>query len=312
MTFADDAAAQAAFEANKSKDPLNDVAPTLLRADHIKEYAEKAGLIFPFDKTRLKTASYGLPLEGLCVWWDEKNKKHEVVVTADDAAVKGLWSGVRRVRDIEIPSNSIVFVTLGPMIRLPDYIAARFNLRIVNVYRGFLAGTGPLVDPGFADRLTFPIHNLTDAAYTLSAGGDTAVWIEFTKISRRNADDTALPAPYSDNEHRYRSRGLGQLLNDANQGRPIRSSIPDTVEQARKALKLWYGVTISGAAVFALALATAMWQVLGFMAQNNSLTTTVVQTQEARIDQQQATIKEQQQRIEQLRRDLAALRRRVK
>jgi deoxycytidine triphosphate deaminase len=308
MAFADDAAAKAAYESHKLKDPFTDIAPALLRADHIKEYAETAALIFPFDEKRLKTASYGLPLDGLCIWWDEKNTKHQVVVTVDDTAVAGMWQGVNRVRELEIPSNSIVFVTLAPMIRLPDYIAARFNLRIVHVYRGFLAGTGPLVDPGFEDRLTFPVHNLTDASYTLSPGDETVAWIEFTKISRRSDADTAMPAPYSDKQHRYRSRGLNQLLVDSNQGRPIRSSIPDAVEEARKALALWRGLTIAGVAAFVLAVAGAMWQVFGFMAQNNGLAVTVVQTQQ----QQQATINEQKQRIDQLRNDVAALRKRLK
>lgn len=315
MAFTDDAAAKAAYELYKTKDPFVNIAPTLLRADHIKEYAQTTGLIFPFDEAKLKNASYGLPLDGFCVWWDGKGKRREVVVTADDAAPKGLWAGVARARNIEVPSNSIVFVTLGSMIRLPDYIAARFNLRILQVYRGFLVGTGPLVDPGFEDRLTFPIHNLTDATYTLSADGDTLVWVEFTKISRRGDDDTAMPAPYNERQRRYRARGLGQLLNDANQGRPICSSIPESVEQARKALQLWRRLTYAGLVAFVLAVAGVLWQVFGLVEQNNSLAAAVVQeqqTQQSRIDQQQTTIREQQQRIDQLGRDVGSLRNRVK
>ena len=47
------------------------------------------------------------------------------------------------------PENSITFVQIESKIRLPNYIALRFNLRIQHVHRGLLLGTGPLVDPGF-------------------------------------------------------------------------------------------------------------------------------------------------------------------
>lgn len=61
-------------------------------------------------------------------------------------------------------------------------MAARFNLHIRYVHKGILLGTGPLVDPGFSGSLLIPLHNLTDNDYFVS-GGDSIVWIEFTKLS---------------------------------------------------------------------------------------------------------------------------------
>lgn len=81
--------------------------------------------------------------------------------------------------------NSIAFVTLEPMFRIPDYLALRFNLKIVHVYKGLLLGTGPLVDPGFVGRLSIPLHNLTANTYTFHAG-DGIIQMEFTKLSRND------------------------------------------------------------------------------------------------------------------------------
>jgi hypothetical protein len=68
------------------------------------------------------------------------------------------------------------------MFRVPSYIAIRFNLKITNVYRGILLGTGPIIDPGFVGRLSLPLHNLTLNQYEFT-GGEGLIWMEFTKIS---------------------------------------------------------------------------------------------------------------------------------
>ena len=81
-----------------------------------------------------------------------------------------------------LPPNSITFVSIEPMLRLPEYIALRFNLKIRHVHKGLLLGTGPLVDPGFCGRLFIPLHNLTTNSYSFK-GGDGLIWFEFTKIS---------------------------------------------------------------------------------------------------------------------------------
>ena len=64
---------------------------------------------------------------------------------------------------------------------MPAYIAGRFNLLIREVYRGLLVGTSPLVDPGFEEYLSVPIHNFTDNIYLFKAG-ESAVYFEFTKL----------------------------------------------------------------------------------------------------------------------------------
>ncbi len=84
-----------------------------------------------------------------------------------------------------LKANSIAFVTVEPVFRLPDYIALRFNLKISHIYKGILLGTGPLIDPGYEGMLSIPLHNLTRNDYTFK-GGDGLIWMEFTKLSRNN------------------------------------------------------------------------------------------------------------------------------
>ncbi len=214
------------YDDYRSKDPFPEIKPALLNSADIYDYVAATGMIHPFHPKNLKPASYGIPLLGKCVWWDGKGKKQ-----------------VKRIRPgefLKLEQNSIGFVTLEPMLRLPDYIAARFNLRITHIYGGVLLGTGPLVDPGFWGRLSLPLHNLTTNDYTLR-GGERLVWMEFTKLSdhekwsgepvggrqRRGRYEEFPPEKTDFDVERY--------LYKAAQGRPIRSSIPDAIANAEQA-----------------------------------------------------------------------------
>jgi deoxycytidine triphosphate deaminase len=165
-----EAEARARFQRWRHVDPYAQIDPALLNSADIADYAAATGMIHPFDPQKLKPASYAFALGGKVLWWDNKTREHSVVtLTPDD--------------EFELQPNSIAFVTLEPLIQLPDYIALRFNLRIRNVYRGLLLGTGPLVDPGWEGQLSFPLHNLTTNPYRFR-GGEDVIWVEFTKLSR--------------------------------------------------------------------------------------------------------------------------------
>jgi len=84
---------------------------------------------------------------------------------------------------VKLPKNSISYLWTEEQLLLPEYIAARFNLRIRDVHKGILLGTGPLIDPGFGGRILIPLHNLTDNDYELK-GGEGIIWVEFTKVSK--------------------------------------------------------------------------------------------------------------------------------
>jgi deoxycytidine triphosphate deaminase len=149
-------------------DPFDDLEPAMLAAPHILNYSRVASIIWPFDETRLKGATYEVGISGNAYYWDEAQKRR--VVSVIDQGFRG----------VELPPNSITFVETDVEFRLPHYIAVRFNLHIKLVHRGLLLGTGPIVDPGFRGKLLIPLHNLTSTSYIIREG-EKIVWVEFTK-----------------------------------------------------------------------------------------------------------------------------------
>jgi Deoxycytidine deaminase len=158
------------YSVYKSVDPFPSILPALLNSADIADYVSATGMICPFDDgpEMLKSASYRVCILGECVYWDDSGSKKSVDLRVGD--------------EFKLPPNSISFVSLEPVFRLPDYLAIRFNLDISHVYKGLLLGTGPLVDPGFVGKLFIPLHNLTANEYTLRAY-DSIIWMEFTKLS---------------------------------------------------------------------------------------------------------------------------------
>jgi deoxycytidine triphosphate deaminase len=158
-----DEEAEERFEATRGSDPFPGIAPALLNSADLLDYVAATGMIFPFaippkPEEMLKPASCAIRLGGEVVYWDTD------AVSDPDSDEDSKPEKVKRVlkpgEELTLRRNSIVYVTLEPTLRLPDYIAARFNLTIRDIYRGILVGTGPLVDPGFTGRLSLPLHNL--------------------------------------------------------------------------------------------------------------------------------------------------------
>ena len=136
----------------------------MLSADRIQQYVDLVRLIDPFDPKNLKPASYKLTL-GPNYQFAGVNG----VLTDDDPS-------------LVIPANSIVFASMQERIRLPHYIAARFNLAIDHIYRGLLLGTGPQVDPGFQGVLSCPLHNISNQTILIPLGEHLAT-IDFIKTT---------------------------------------------------------------------------------------------------------------------------------
>lgn len=214
----EEAAAQ--FKKYKSHDPFPDIPPALLNSADIEVYVAETGMIFPFHPNKLKSASYEISLQGDCISWDEKGEKCIIPLKNESDT-------------FTLKPNSIAFVTHEPTFRLPDYIALRFNLRITNVHRGLLLGTGPLVDPGFEGKLLIPMHNLTTNEYMFK-GGEGLIWVEFTKLSpnkRWNINwDRSHWGEYIQFPNDKKYLAAEQYLAKASPHRPIRSSIPDAIQ----------------------------------------------------------------------------------
>ena len=205
-------------------DPFPSIAPALLSSAEISDYIRVTGMLEPFDENCLKSASYEAFVGGEFTLWDEHGKKTSVILKKGDPC--------------KLPPNSISFVQVEPVFRLPNYIALRFNLRITLVHRGLLLGTGPLVDPGFHGKLWVPLHNLTNEDYDLDTT-KALIWIEFTKTSLASnktilKDDDERVGKFKGFDPKKRHLTPADYLYKANLGNPIRSSIPDAMAKMKK------------------------------------------------------------------------------
>jgi deoxycytidine triphosphate deaminase len=203
----------------RDEDPFLDVKPALLSQQHIKDYVRVTGMLWPFEhqnEERLKAASYeAWPIR--FIRWDEDGRK--IVDDLRENYEKYKEEGYRLER------NSITFMEIDTDIRLPTYIALRFNLSITHVHRGLLLGTGPLVDPGFDGNLLIPIHNLTSAPYNINRG---VIWFEFTKTS----GPTTLPGHFKKRKINVRSETYFERASGNN---PIQSANLETQKTANEA-----------------------------------------------------------------------------
>lgn len=160
--------AEARYSNYGKVDPFPQIVPSLLNSADVYQYVEKTGMICPFYPENLKSATYEVKVGGTCTYWDSEGKKH-VVSLSEDAGFK-------------LEKNSIAYVELEPVFRVPSYIALRFNLKIKHIYKGLLLGTGPIIDPGFNGKIFIPLHNLTNNTYYFK-GDDILIELEFTKLS---------------------------------------------------------------------------------------------------------------------------------
>lgn len=201
-------------------DPFPNLPAALLSSEHVSDYVRVTGLIHPFYPTedRLKPASYEARAKRF-IRWDDDGRK--IITDVEDGG------------SYELPENSIVFVQIESKIRLPDYIAFRFNLRIKHVHRGLLLGTGPLVDPGFAGDLLIPLHNLTSEKYVIKVD-DGIIWIEFTKTSHNKEKWPPHQGKFSPIQIHKTDVPFSAYFERANQNNPIQSSIPSAVKDARE------------------------------------------------------------------------------
>src|SRR6266496_697767 len=150
------------------KDPDEKSPPGLLLSDRIEFYREKVNLIFPYNRDYLRPASY--TLHAGCEYVISKSAGD---LEYGDLAEKG---------KVVIPPNGLIYIRFFEEVNIPHYLIARFNLRVTQVYRGLLLGTGPQVDPGFSGYLGCPIHNFTDTDKTI-VFFDDLITIDFEKTT---------------------------------------------------------------------------------------------------------------------------------
>ena len=223
-TTISDEEAETLFKQAKSRDPLPFIPPALLNSSDIHEYATSTGMIAPYDKEYLKSSSYEVQLGNEVIYWDEDNEKKHLYLEENE--------------EVTLKPNSLIFFKTKQTFRLPDYIAVRFNLRITNVHRGLLLGTGPLVDPGFEGHILIPIHNLTTNSYSFKAG-ESLIWVEFTKVSPNSGWQDIQSDEYKDfidfvkfpENKKYIDPA--KYLSKAAPHNPIRNAVPEAIYKAQ-------------------------------------------------------------------------------
>ena len=217
----DEEANQRALEF-KERDPFPSIPRALLSSAEISDYVRVTGMLHPFCKERLNSASYEAHLGQSFIMWDQSGKRIERTIKRGDSC--------------KLPANSIAFVQIEPKFRLPHYIALRFNLRITHVHRGLLLGTGPLIDPGFEGDLLIPLHNLTFSDYEIDTN-EALIWIEFTKTTycfRPNEEEAADPRVHREFPPEKMNKPPEYYLHKASGGNPIRSSIGGVIQESRE------------------------------------------------------------------------------
>lgn len=260
-----DAQAEERYNEYKSHDPFPEIKPSLLNSADFINYIIATGMIFPFHPIRknIKPASYALSLKGPCIFWDENGVKQSCIINEGDI--------------LPLKKNSIVFISLEPKFRIPQYIALWFNLKISLVYKGLLLGTGPLVDPGFEGILSLPLHNLTTSDYNLR-GGDVIIYIEFTKLSPHsnwvnnspgNIVKAGIYVPFDPEKNKRKT--LNDYLYLANEGKPIRSSIPEVIKEANKFIDVLRTKNLINILSIIIALLTVIPGVIAIYLQTHSL-----------------------------------------
>lgn len=159
----------------------------MLSADRIQFYVDKVRLIDPFNVENLKPASYALSLGPS---YQHEGTLHQLTSLQPT---------------LVIPENSIVFVAMRESLRLPHYMAARFNLAIEHIYKGLLLGTGPQVDPGFQGVLSCPLHNISNQPIRIDLGEHLAT-IDFIKTTGIHEGKKELLESSKDEDELYSRR----------------------------------------------------------------------------------------------------------
>lgn len=255
-----------------SSDPFPEVPPSLLNSADIIRYAREGCLVHPFNfhSDFHNPATYTMSLLGTLHFWVQEDQRrcHKAIP-------------IEKGQPIELPPNSISYLETDEGFRLPQYIAARFNLHIRHVHRGILLGTGPVVHPGFVGQLLVPLHNLTANPCKI-IGGDRLLWVEFTKFSeheywKRPSEDVDRQPPPELMLSRSRNRQFNAHMYFENAGvlsqgvisafkgalgemeTQVRAS-ETAATRARRTVSLLTGAGIVGLAIGIGTLIFAAWQ----------------------------------------------------
>lgn len=228
------------YKSHKSSDPFPEIPAALLSSAHIQAYIAETGMIFPYspaedpDEEKITSASLIMTVGPEVLYWEsQKNVFY-------DKDKQWYHPNLNKNEAITLRPNSITFLRPAERFNMPDYIAARFNLRVRHVHRGLLLGTGPLLDPGYKGYPMIPVHNLTENEYVLRVG-EKFINVEFTKISNVDLTGKDLGDNYNFKYLKNRGRTLDynftRYIDKNVPQRKVKSSLSSVLDDAKQAVE---------------------------------------------------------------------------
>lgn len=147
----------------------DDFMPGVLLSDQIDHYAVTFKMIDPYHPEKLKPAAYELSVGDL---YSIGGNTH---VLAKDPPNN----------EIVISPFEVVIIQTLERLNLPEFLIARWNVRVRWAYQGLLWVGAAQVDPGFRGFLSCPLYNLSDKPVRLHYGDEIAV-IDFVTTTPPN------------------------------------------------------------------------------------------------------------------------------
>jgi len=186
------------------------IPPGMLSSPQIKLYIKNGWLVVIPEgqesvetNSCLKPATYDMRLGNYAVR-SELGKKEEFNLGPEDIIPS------RISKKLELPPNSLTFVSTHEEFKLPKDVIARFNLKVGLVHKGLLLGTGPIVDPEFSGTINIPIHNFSSQSVTINYL-DPLISVEFTKtLHPHEKDYVANENPKGDQKTYIKKAGCAE------------------------------------------------------------------------------------------------------
>jgi deoxycytidine triphosphate deaminase len=246
------------YKLHKRVDPFPHILPALLSSAQIQAYIAKTGMVFPYfpskdpGKERVTSASLTMTVGPEVLYWDSEGKQY-------------YRKNLKELEIITLRPNSITFLRPAERFNIPDYIAVRFNLRIVHVHRGLLLGTGPLIDPGYRGWPMIPVHNLTENEYVIRVG-DEFINAEFTKIIcdinyryDQQIQVANLAFEYKENKGKTCDFDFTQYIDKNVPQRKVKSSLSSVIDKATSLVERQRKISYGSIIAAFLAIATAIY-----------------------------------------------------
>lgn len=150
----------------------------VLLSDAIEDCVSSFGLITPFKRENLKSASYKLRIG------DEYSIDGKIIPLVDEP-------GRNR---IIIPPFAVAIIKTLEIVNMPRFLIGRWNIQVSKAYEGLVWVGGPQVDPGYVGYLFCPIYNFRDKPVELTMGKPIAV-IDFVTTTPVGPRSKAYPFP---------------------------------------------------------------------------------------------------------------------